>query len=287
MRPTPRGQRGAELLLRLVVAVQHQPFGRHPGRQGDVELPARRDVELHALLVGQTGHGPAQEGLGGIGHPVAPGVDGLPAGAAQVVLVVDEERRAELGRQVQQVDPAHPQVPVRSPTSAVRGSSAALHRRRGHHGVGRHGHAGYGRCGRPARDGSRTCRLRSSPAPAPVAQRIEHRPPEPVAQVRVLPGAPHAGGAGGALPGAHCRGAPGALSCRGALSALPGRSARPGETEMRRPAGRSGRRVQTGDGGPGQRRALGVQVAADDRAGGGGEGLGVDPGANVHGKGQR
>jgi hypothetical protein len=25
--------------------------------------------------------------------------------------------------------------------------------------------------------------------PAPVAQRIEHRPPEPVAQVRVLPGA--------------------------------------------------------------------------------------------------
>ncbi len=37
-------------------------------------------------------------------------------------------------------------------------------------------------------------RVRSSPAratPAPVAQRIEHRPPEPVAQVRVLPGALH------------------------------------------------------------------------------------------------
>ena len=36
-------------------------------------------------------------------------------------------------------------------------------------------------------------RVPSSPAlatPAPVAQRIEHRPPEPVAQVRVLPGAP-------------------------------------------------------------------------------------------------
>ena len=35
-------------------------------------------------------------------------------------------------------------------------------------------------------------RVRSSSAlatPAPVAQRIEHRPPEPVAQVRVLPGA--------------------------------------------------------------------------------------------------
>ena len=36
------------------------------------------------------------------------------------------------------------------------------------------------------------CRVPSSSAvacPAPVAQRIEHRPPEPVAQVRVLPGA--------------------------------------------------------------------------------------------------
>jgi hypothetical protein len=32
-------------------------------------------------------------------------------------------------------------------------------------------------------------------SPAPVAQRIEHRPPEPVAQVRVLPGAPCPGGA--------------------------------------------------------------------------------------------
>ncbi len=36
---------------------------------------------------------------------------------------------------------------------------------------------------------SSASRVRSSPARAPVAQRIEHRPPEPVAQVRVLPGA--------------------------------------------------------------------------------------------------
>jgi hypothetical protein len=55
------------------------------------------------------------------------------------------------------------------------------------------GHAGPG-------TGPGPRRLRSSPTLAPVAQRIEHRPPEPVAQVRVLPGAP--------LPGAlsHCRG---------------------------------------------------------------------------------
>ena len=34
-----------------------------------------------------------------------------------------------------------------------------------------------------------SCDRRSRPTPALVAQRIEHRPPEPCAQVRVLPGA--------------------------------------------------------------------------------------------------
>ena len=38
--------------------------------------------------------------------------------------------------------------------------------------------------------GPATIPLLRSPPPALVAQRIEHRPPEPCAQVRVLPGAP-------------------------------------------------------------------------------------------------
>ena len=73
MRPTPRSRAGGQLVGRLVVAVQDQPLGGHAGREGDVELAARRDVEVHALLVGQPGHGPAEEGLGGVGHAVAPG----------------------------------------------------------------------------------------------------------------------------------------------------------------------------------------------------------------------
>src|SRR6202034_2067376 len=60
--------------------------------------------------------------------------------------------------------------------------------------VGRHGDAGYGSI-RPSREGGEGPRCMTSTivpcsaTPAPVAQRIEHRPPEPVAQVRVLPGA--------------------------------------------------------------------------------------------------
>jgi hypothetical protein len=68
--------------------------------------------------------------------------------------------------------------------------------------VYRHGHAGYGsvrgRCTCWGNVSSPTAtiaplharqRAAVQAAPAPVAQRIEHRPPEPVAQVRVLPGA--------------------------------------------------------------------------------------------------
>ena len=68
-----------------------------------MELTTGGDVEVHALLVGQPGHGSAQEGLGGVCHTVAPGRDGLPAGAAQMVLVVDEKRVPNLS-QLEQVD---------------------------------------------------------------------------------------------------------------------------------------------------------------------------------------
>ena len=207
---------GGELVGRLVVAVQDEPGGGYPGRQGDVELSAGGDVEVHALLVGQPGHGPAEEGLGGVGHTVTPGGDRLPAGAAQVVLVVDEQRRAELGGQVEQVDAPDPEVarphPPR-PCAAGGDARSAPWRRRGR-GRGR----GAGGVAPGCRDARGTTgpttvgttvqntagRRRLRPAgttidclfvrprgvqPAPVAQRIEHRPPEPVAQVRVLPGA--------------------------------------------------------------------------------------------------
>ncbi len=91
-------QRRGQLVGRLVVAVQDEPIRRDTGGERDVELTAGSHIEVHALLVGQPGHGAAQERLGGVGDAVAPGRDGLAAGLAQVVLVVDEQRRPELAR---------------------------------------------------------------------------------------------------------------------------------------------------------------------------------------------
>ena len=158
-----------------------------------MELATGRDVEVHALLVGQTGHGEAQEGLGRIGDTVAPRPHRLSAGVAQMVLVVDEERRAELIGQLQQVDAADVEVALLVDRSRAR-QQMPLQRCSCDVMVGRHGDAGYGsiRLPREGGEGRRCVTSTIVPCfvtPAPVAQRIEHRPPEPVAQVRVLPGA--------------------------------------------------------------------------------------------------
>ena len=58
MRPTPTLERRGELLGRLVVAVQDEALGGHPGGQRDMQLAARRHVEVHALLVGERGPWP-------------------------------------------------------------------------------------------------------------------------------------------------------------------------------------------------------------------------------------
>ncbi len=95
----------AELVDALVVAVEGAALGRHPGGEGDVQLAARGDVEQQALLVGEAGHGGAEEGLRGVDHPVGTeGVERLAATVAQVLLVVDEHRCAVLGGEV---DDAH------------------------------------------------------------------------------------------------------------------------------------------------------------------------------------
>ncbi len=122
-----------------------------------MELAARCHIEVHALLIGQTGHGPAEKRLGGIGHPLPPGLDRRPAGLTEVELVVDEEGRAELGRQVEQVDIAHPEMPV-GVDGGRPGQQLPLHGGTGHFLVRRHGIAGYGshRRGRDARTGRQT-----------------------------------------------------------------------------------------------------------------------------------
>ena len=117
-----RRRRAAQLVLGLVVAVQDEPVGGHPGGEGDVELAAGGHVEVQPLLVGEAGHRPAEERLRGVGGAVGERVDGLPAPGPQVRLVVDEQRRAELGRRARAVEQPPIASQPSSPTAAVSGS---------------------------------------------------------------------------------------------------------------------------------------------------------------------
>ena len=131
MRPTPCSSAVASSSRRLVVAVQDRGARRGtPADERDVELAAGRDVEVHTLLVGEPGHGPAQEGLRGVGDTVAPGRHRLPAGVAQMVLVVDEERRAELLGQLEEVDATDVEVALlvhrRGPRQQARAPEGAV-----------------------------------------------------------------------------------------------------------------------------------------------------------------
>ena len=101
--------RGGQLVVGLVVAVHDEPVGRDAGRDRHVQLAAGGNVEIHALLVHQTGHGQTQERLRRVGDAVSECGKGLATARPQVGLVVDEQRGAVLARQVEQVDAAHRQ----------------------------------------------------------------------------------------------------------------------------------------------------------------------------------
>ena len=94
----PASERQAQLVEALVVAVHDAGARRHSRCQRHVQLAAGRDVEEHALLVGEAGHRLAQERLGGVDRPArSERRHRLAAAGAQVGLVVDEHRRTELG----------------------------------------------------------------------------------------------------------------------------------------------------------------------------------------------
>ena len=95
--------RHTQLGERLVVAVEHEPLGRNAGVERNMKFAAGGDVEVHALLVSEAGHRCAQERLGGVGDAVTEGLDGLAATVAQVLFVVDEDGRAELGGEIERV----------------------------------------------------------------------------------------------------------------------------------------------------------------------------------------
>jgi hypothetical protein len=134
-------QGGGQLLLRLVVAVEDDALGGETGRQGHVQLPAGGHVQMEALLFHQAHHGPAQEGLAGVGHSLAEVGPVLPAARPQMVGVVDEERGPEPLGQLAQIASAHRKAPV--------GAKA---------GAGREQGKIDGRCGHPGSSSSRTMR---------------------------------------------------------------------------------------------------------------------------------
>ena len=90
-----------ELVERLVVAVQDATTCRDARSNRREELAPGGDVEQQAFLVRETRHCPAQERLRGVHDPVrAEFGNRLAAAAAQVRLVVDEQRGSELGRKI-------------------------------------------------------------------------------------------------------------------------------------------------------------------------------------------
>ena len=63
MRPTRCSHRALQLVVGLVVAVEHDALHREPGVQRDVQLTAGRDVEPEALLGDEARHRRAEERL--------------------------------------------------------------------------------------------------------------------------------------------------------------------------------------------------------------------------------
>ena len=101
--PDPLVDRHGQLDVALVVPVHHQAVGGHACVQRQEELTTGGHVYVHALLVGEPGHGPAEERLARICHPATEGGHCLAAPRPEVRLVVDEQGRAELVRQGHEV----------------------------------------------------------------------------------------------------------------------------------------------------------------------------------------
>ena len=92
---------------------------RAPPTSTDGHLPSGRDVERHVLLEDQCSHRLAQKSLGRVGDTAREAGDGLAAPFAHMVFVVDEDRCADLLRELQEVHAADAQVPVASDGGGV------------------------------------------------------------------------------------------------------------------------------------------------------------------------
>jgi hypothetical protein len=94
---------GAQLVERLVVAVQDHVPRRHSGAARYEEFSDRGDIELHTFFVRELGHCKTEKRFGGIRRAVGKRADCLSTPSAQLRLVVDEQRRAVVAGQRQQV----------------------------------------------------------------------------------------------------------------------------------------------------------------------------------------
>ncbi len=100
-------RRSCELLVALVVPVDHDALALDPGAQRDLELAHRRHVRPDALPCEQAQDRSVGERLDAVDDErVGCGLQVCADGAEHGALVVDDERRSELGCELRGAPPA-------------------------------------------------------------------------------------------------------------------------------------------------------------------------------------
>ncbi len=92
----PGLERHPQLGHRFVVSMHDHARAGYAGLERNEQLATGGYIEAHALFMGHPGHLRAHECFGGVVGVAVERVRGCPAAAAEVLLVVDEERRPEL-----------------------------------------------------------------------------------------------------------------------------------------------------------------------------------------------
>ncbi len=134
--------------------MQHDPFGREPGRDGELQLPGGADVQTQSFLLHPAHHRAGEEGLGGV-QDVGLG-EGRAVGAAplaDLALVQNVGRGVEPVGDLRQGHPADGHVTVRKQGGGggPHGQFTGTGRNLGEGGDG-HGAVPFRRSGRRSRD---------------------------------------------------------------------------------------------------------------------------------------
>jgi hypothetical protein len=95
-------------------------MGREARRQSDMKFAAAGNVYNQSFLSHQSGHGLAEESLGGVGDAVRKGLAGLSAPPPDVFFVVDEDGGTDIGGDLEDVDTADRKAAVQGDGRRVR-----------------------------------------------------------------------------------------------------------------------------------------------------------------------